>query len=188
MVSSVLIAHRLALKDSRLALAAQLYAAIARKFTPALYQGLLGIAQVLATVERKRPSGSGRQVRSRARSVVAAAFQAGILGRNAGPAAGINLLGADEAECAILIILLMMVQDGDNDLQQQMANAYAMMQVKQAIRAELEKANQEIANLAQSPGDSGSPAMSNSLPFTQPQQGYFIDALEDLARLMHLHN
>ncbi|HXP45877.1 MAG TPA: hypothetical protein VN810_01295 [Terriglobales bacterium] len=37
MVSSVLIAHRLALTDSRLALAAQQYAAIAPKFTPALH-------------------------------------------------------------------------------------------------------------------------------------------------------
>jgi len=41
--------------------------------------------------------------------------------------------GSNIAMAAVLIILLL-VEDGDKDLQAQMQNAYAMMQVKEAIR------------------------------------------------------
>jgi hypothetical protein len=174
-VDLILEAHRLALKYPRLTLAALRYGAIAPKFTLVLHQRLLGIAQVLAILERKSPSGSGRQVRSRANSVVSAAFQAGILGDSPGSATGTNAIDGDVAELAVIIMMMMMIQDGDNELEQQMANARSEMQAKQAIRAMLEAVN-EAAGLATSFPEYSVP------PWSLPLQSNFMDALETIAR------
>ena len=47
-----------------------------------------------------------------------------------------------------VIIILMMVQDGDRDLQEQMAEAEAQMAAKQALRDLLNQLNQMQAALA----------------------------------------
>jgi hypothetical protein len=131
-VNPSLIAHRLAVKDPRLALAGQLYARIARKLTPSINQKLVGIGEQLALQERLNPSVSSLQLQSRARTAVSSAIQTGILGAD-----------PDELALAVLVIL-MLVDDGDNDLQQQMANAYAMMQVKQTLRNIIQSLNNNI--------------------------------------------
>jgi hypothetical protein len=61
-----------------------------------------------------------------------------------GVGASAALSNGDAAELAVIVIL-MLVQDGDQDLQQQMQNAYAMMNEKQAIRNEQDILNNLLA-------------------------------------------
>jgi hypothetical protein len=65
-----------------------------------------------------------------------------------GPLAGVA--GGDVADMAVIVIL-MMVQDGDNDLQEQMQEAQAQMQAKQVLRAILNEMQQLQAKLASEP-------------------------------------
>lgn len=62
------------------------------------------------------------------------------------PAGIVPQFGTDPAALAIIIVL-MMVQDGDQDLNEKMAEAQALMQAKQAIRAELNQLAQDLAAL-----------------------------------------
>jgi len=56
-----------------------------------------------------------------------------------------SIAGGGPVEAAVVVIL-MMVQDGDKDLQAQMAAAYAIMSVKQTVRNMLKELDKEIAD------------------------------------------
>ena len=166
-LNPLLTAQKLALKYPHLRQAGHLYASIARKLTPSNMRGLVGFAQQLAFQERLRPSVSSLQLRSRVKAAVSSALPTG------SPVGTSDSLGSDIAEAAVLVIL-MMVQDGDEDLQKQMAEAQAQMQAKQALRQILGTLDQEMAQLAGSGFRSAS-----AFPRPRPSRGFatFVDQL-----------
>jgi hypothetical protein len=139
LLNTSVIAHRLAVQDPCLALVEQLYARMARILTPTMNDKLVGIGQQLVLQEWLNPSLSSLQLQSRVRAAVSSALKTGIL---------MNVSwvfdGEDVAIMAVIIIL-MMVEDGNQDLQQAMMQAEAMMQVKQAIRNLLNSVEQAEA-------------------------------------------
>jgi hypothetical protein len=64
------------------------------------------------------------------------------------PAGVVPQLGGDVAEMAVIVIL-MMAQDGEQDLNEEMMEAQAQMQAKQATRAELNQLSKGLAQLLQ---------------------------------------
>ena len=174
-LNPLLTAQKLALKYPHLRQAGHLYASIARKLTPSNMQGLVGFAQQLAFQERLRPSVSSLQLRSRVKAAVSSALPTG------SPVGTSDSLGSDMAEAAVLVIL-MMVQDGDEDLQKQMAEAQAQMQAKQALRQILSTLDQEMAQLAGSGFRSASVSgfrSASAFPRPRPSRGFatFVDQL-----------
>jgi hypothetical protein len=76
----------------------------------------------------------------------------------------------------------MIVQDGDEDLQKQMAEAQAQMQAKQALRQILGTLDQEMAQLAGSGFRSASVSgfrSASAFPRPRPSRGFatFVDQL-----------
>ncbi len=97
--------------------------------------------------------------------------------------------GGEVAEMAVLVIL-MMVQDGDRDLQAQMQAAEAQLQAKQALRATLDDLDQLQAQvLAQGLGEAGqgasgsSPCGPNSVCITSQQLASVVAQSPGQARL-----
>jgi hypothetical protein len=65
--------------------------------------------------------------------------------------------GGDVADMAVIVIL-MMVQDGDQDLQEQMLEAEAQMAAKQSLRALIDEMNQVQSQMGVTPaGNQGAP-------------------------------
>lgn len=95
-----------------------------------------------AKIEEKRPSFSVDELRSAIRQRFAASLSSAKSGKS-GPATVLQSNNAVDG--AAVMIILQMIQDGDKDLQAQMQNAYAMMQVKQALRNLLDQLDQEMA-------------------------------------------
>jgi hypothetical protein len=122
---------------------------IVRRYRPvldSLQPSARSWAQRQARIEAKRPN------------LDLNALSAAIIARFAGqlpsggswqPSAGL-VGGGDVADMAVIVIL-MMVQDGDDDLQEQMQEAQAQMQAKQALRAILSEMQQLQAKLASEP-------------------------------------
>jgi hypothetical protein len=124
-------------------------AIIARKLTPMSYRLLGEMAHQLVIRERRRPSVSAGQLLAVIRGAVLSANQAGAVSM-----AKFASLGSNAAELAVIIIL-MMIEDGDQDLNQKMAEAQAQMAAKQALRALLNA-------LSNTPWAGGNPAISGS--------------------------
>jgi hypothetical protein len=118
----VLLCHAFSLKYPDLLRAGFRYIKIVGKLKPSGLRKLIGISQQLLLQERLNPSFSSLQLLSRVQAAVSSA------GVYFSPYAG-----GDVAEMAVIIIL-MMVQDGDQDLQEQMLEAQAQMAAKQALR------------------------------------------------------
>ena len=65
--------------------------------------------------------------------------------------------GGDVAEAAVAVVELL-ADDGDGDLNAQMAEAQAQMQVKQALRAELQEIDEQAAQVGDSATEAGDSA------------------------------
>lgn len=138
-VPPVLLAHAFTLQYPDLPQAGFWYIKIVSRLSPASRLKLVEIAQKLHHGEVLSPLISSQQVLALVKVAVACATQ------NKSYLCP-PILGGDVAAMAVLIIL-MMVQDGDQDLQQQMAAAEAQMAAKQALRALLNQLNQIQASL-----------------------------------------
>jgi len=136
----VLLARAFALQHPDLPQAGFSYIRIASRLSPTSRLKLVEIAQELRHQEVLKPLVSSQQVLAQIKGAVVSATP------NKSYLCPPNL-GGDVAAMAVLIIL-MMVQDGDQDLQQQMAEAEAQMAAKQALRDLLNQLNQMQAALA----------------------------------------
>lgn len=115
-----------------------------------------------AKIEAKRPSPNLDALRATIRQRFAISPPPAKSGRQQ-PAAALQSNNAVD-EVAVMIILEM-VQEGDRDLQAQMQNAYAMMQVKQALRNLLDQLDQQMAAGKTSPrNENCSTAFCRSIP------------------------
>lgn len=130
----VLLAQAFALQHPDLPQAGFSYAKIASRLSSASRLKLVEIARELHHQQVLKPLTSSQEVLAQIKGAVASATQ------NKSYLCPPNL-GGDVAAMAVLIIL-MMVQDGDQDLQEQMAAAEAQMAAKQALRDLLNQLNQ----------------------------------------------
>jgi len=101
---------------------------------------LVEIAKQLLDQELLRPSISSQRLLARLHTAVVAATQ------NKSYLCP-PIVGGDVAAMAVIVIL-MMVQDGDQDLNEKMMEAQAQMAAKQSLRALLNQLNQIQAGLA----------------------------------------
>jgi hypothetical protein len=151
-------AQRFAWKYPSLVRVGRLYSGVAGKLTPNENQELVRIALRLIFEERLNSSVSSLQLSSRIKGALSAAngistvsgygaaYGASNGTKNGAPNSQPGTLGG-AAEAAVLVIM-MMVQDGDQDLQAKMLEAEAQMAAKQALRALIDNLNAFAANVA----------------------------------------
>jgi hypothetical protein len=96
-----------------------------------------------AKIEEKRPAVDVNALEAAIRQRFASSLAVGGAVHPGGPV-GPGGSGADIAAMTVLV-MMQMVEDGDQDLQEKMAEAQAQMQAKQALRQLLNQANAEVA-------------------------------------------
>jgi len=116
-----------------------------------------------AKIEEKRPAVDVNALEAAIRQRFASSLAVGGAVHPDGPV-GPGGSGADIAAMTVLV-MMQMVEDGDQDLQEKMAEAQAQMQAKQALRQLLNQANAEVAAAKARPaGASCTSALCQSLP------------------------
>jgi hypothetical protein len=123
----VLLSHTFSRKYPDLPGAGNRYVKVAGKINRRTLEGLVAIARQLFLQERQRPSFSSAQLQGRVQSAVSSAVRAGTLLQSLNAGGNSALMAA--------IIILMLVQDGDQDLKEQMLEAQAQLAAKQAVRS-----------------------------------------------------